>query len=128
MIDTLNIGAYIYSVLSEDTELSSMVTKIVPCIAGNDTKFPFIVWHRTGLTSNCCKDGYYEDQVQIRLDIVASTYTSSIDIANKVRSIIEKAHTKHDTMQIEDVTIETAYEEWSNDAFIQTIIFNFKVN
>ena len=110
MIDTLNIGAYIYSVLSEDTELSNMVTKIVPCIAGNDTKFPFIVWHRTGL------------------DIVASTYTSSIDIANKVRSIIEKVHTKHDTMQIEDVTIETAYEEWSNDAFVQTIIFNFKVN
>lgn len=128
MIDTLNIGAYIYSVLSEDTELSNMVTKIVPCTSVTVTKLPFIVWHRTGLTSNCCKDGYYEDQVQIRLDIVASTYELSIDIANKVRSIIEKVHTKHDTIQIEDVTIETAYEEWSNDEFIQTIIFNFKVN
>ena len=56
MIDTLNLGKYIYSKLSQIEGVKSY-----PLIADNDAKFPFIVYKRENLVSNGCKDGYYED-------------------------------------------------------------------
>ncbi len=56
MIDTLNIGKYIYSVLKNGTDV-----EVYPLVADNDAKFPFIVYKRENLVSERCKDGYYED-------------------------------------------------------------------
>jgi hypothetical protein len=55
MIDTLNIGKYIYSVL-KFTNIG-----VYPLVADNDAKYPFIVYRRIGMVSSGCKDGYYED-------------------------------------------------------------------
>jgi len=68
MIDTLNIGKYIYSVLKfTDVE-------VYPLVADNDAKFPFIVYKRIGMATSGCKDGYYEDEVTFEIAIVTDTY------------------------------------------------------
>ena len=76
MIDSLNIGKYIYSVLKETD------VEVYPLVADNDAKFPFIVYKRNNLVSNGCKDGYYEDVVSYEVVIVTDTYYKGIEIAN----------------------------------------------
>ena len=62
MIDTLNIGKYIYSRLSQIEGVKSY-----PLVADNDAKLPFIVYKRVNLESSGSKDGYYEDKVTMEV-------------------------------------------------------------
>ena len=62
MIDTLNIGSFICDTIRTDKELTKTLglnDKVFPIVAEDGTTFPFIIYKRTGLTSNSCKDGYY---------------------------------------------------------------------
>ena len=66
MDNSLLIGKYIYKLLSEDVVLSAKVTskKIFPLVANADTTYPFIVYARTGLTVEYCKDGTVENRIE----------------------------------------------------------------
>jgi hypothetical protein len=76
MIDTLNIGKYIYSVLKfTDVE-------VYPLVADNDAKLPFIVYKRVNLESSGSKDGYYEDKVTMEVVVVTDKYYRGIELAN----------------------------------------------
>lgn len=123
MLDTLNIGKYIYSTLS--TALGKE-TKITPLIADNDTKFPFVVYKRIGLISNGCKDGYIEDTVTIEITVVTDKYKAGVDIANTIRKEIERLKTTSNGMDIQAILIN-AFEDY-NGAFIQTMQFKLIIN
>lgn len=129
MIDTLNIGKYIRSVLTADNELAKYIEKkVYPLVADNDVKYPFIVYKRLSLMSNSGKDGYYEDDVTIEITIVSDKYSSGIQVANIVRSILERREIRLDNMTIYDGTLVLATEEYANNAYIQKMQFSFKIN
>jgi len=72
MIDTLNIGKYIYSALKFTN------VDVYPLIADNDAKFPFIIYKRNSMVSSGCKDGYYEDEVSFEVNIITDTYFKGV--------------------------------------------------
>ena len=83
MIDTLNIGSFICDTIRTDKELTKTLglnDKVFPIVAEDGTTFPFIIYKRTGLTSNSCKDGYYEDFVRVEIKAVCSSYIQSINV------------------------------------------------
>ena len=123
MIDTLNIGKYIYSVLSQIEGVKSY-----PLVADNDAKFPFIVYKRNDLASSGCKDGYYEDDVFFEVNIITDTYFKGIEIANTVRRLLEVQYVTFEDMDIRNTVITMASEEYSNNAYIQKIIFQSTIN
>ncbi len=125
MINTLNIGKYIYSVLNGSEEITC---KVYPLIADNDAKYPFIIYRRVNLNSNSNKDGYYEDNVSIEITVVADKYTDSIDIATKIRSLLEKQSVNYDDLEINDATLSLATEEYSNNAYVQRLQFTMTIN
>lgn len=122
MIDTLNIGKYIYSVL-KFTDVG-----VYPLVADNDAKFPFIVYKRIGMASSGCKDGYYEDMVSYEVAIVTDTYINGVQIANNVRALLERQYVTFEDMEISDTVITMASEEYSNNAYIQKIQFQSTIN
>ena len=122
MIDTLNIGKYIYSVLRGTN------VDVYPLIADNDAKFPFIVYKRENLVSNGCKDGYYEDQVIVEINVVTDTYYKGIEIASQIRKLLEVQSVTYDGMEISDARIVLSSEEYTNNAFVQKIQFSFTIN
>ena len=67
MDNSILIGKYIYKLLTEDEVLAKIVTpkKIFPLVANAETTYPFIVYSRTGLNVEYCKDGIVEDTVEI---------------------------------------------------------------
>lgn len=123
MIDTLNIGKYIYSVLSQIEGVKSY-----PLVADNDAKFPFIVYKRNDLASSGCKDGYYEDDVFFEVNIITDTYFKGIEIANTVRRLLEVQYVTFEDMDIRNTIITMASEEFNNNAYIQKIIFQCTIN
>lgn len=125
MINTLDIGKYIYSTL---TDASSGITcKCNPLVADNDTKYPFIVYRRMNLVSSTCKDGVYEDEVVMEIIVVSNKYSETVEIATKIRKRLERQRFIYDNLEINDGNIIMATEEFTNNAYVQRMQFQFKV-
>ena len=122
MINTLNIGAYIFD------KLSSMPTiKTYPIVADNDAKCPFIVYKRIGLSSLMCKDGNYEDVATVEVTVVAEKYATSVDVAQQVREALENNYDTFDGMEIE-ATLQSGTEDFSDSAYTQKLTYRIKTN
>ena len=125
MINTLDIGKYIHSVL---TDASSGITcKCNPLVADNDTKYPFIVYRRMNLVSSTCQDGVFQDEVVMEIIVVSNKYSESVDIATKIRKRLERQRVIYNDLEINDGNIIMATEEFSNNAYVQRMQFEFKV-
>ena len=107
MDNSLLVGKYIYRMLSEDEVLSGKVTsrKIFPLVANTDTTYPFIVYSRTGLTVEYCKDGTVEDTVDFLILSVSDNYVESLEVANQIRCILELRRYKDDDIRISDIRL-----------------------
>ena len=130
MDNSLLIGKYIYKLLSEDEGLSGLVTpkKIFPLIANADTTYPFVVYSRTGLSVQYCKDGLVEDTVEMQIIAVSDNYAESLEVANQIRKTLELRRYKDDDIQIRECKLTSVYEEYMEDAFIQRMNFTIKLN
>jgi hypothetical protein len=124
MINTLNIGKYIYTTLQESEDITC---KVYPLVADNDAKYPFIIYKRVNLLSSDAKDGVFQDDATIEINVVSDKYSIGVDIATKVRELLEKEHVTFQDLEIDDCKIVLATEEY-NSAFVQRMQFNLKVN
>ena len=123
MINTLNIGQYIYSTLKQIDGVG-----VYPLVAENGTKYPFLVYRRNNLISSSNKDGYFEDTVDVEITIVTDKYSKGVEIATEVRKLLEVPEVSFDDMLISETAVTMAAEEYSDNAFIQRMQFNMKVN
>lgn len=126
MIDTLNIGAYIYDILSKDTELNSMLGKagnIYPLVADNNVYGSFIVYRRTNIVTDTTKDFCFEDSTLVELTVISDNYSNSIELASRIRKLLERQHYKFDKLDINDGHIVSASEEYSGNMYVQKLTF-----
>lgn len=123
MMDSLNIGKAIYTILQTSIDIDK---KIYPLIADEGTTFPFIIYKRTGLTPESTKDNTNEN-VSIEINIASSNYSESIDLAIKVRKALEHKKGTYSDIAIEDIVIDDATEDYIEDTFIQTLTFKIEL-
>ena len=122
MINSIKLGGYIYCLLSD----INTKCKVYPLVADNDAKFPFIIYKRVGLYDNTTKDGYTnEDTLNYEIKVVTDTYQKGIDIANDVRRAIEHGDKTYSDMTISDIRLINSTEDYMENAFIQTLNFQF---
>lgn len=123
MMDSLNIGKAIYTILQTSIDIDK---KIYPLIADEGTTFPFIIYKRTGLTPESTKDNTNEN-VSVEINIASSNYSESIDLAIKVRKALEHKKGTYSDIVIEDIVIDDATEDYIEDTFIQTLTFKIEL-
>jgi len=130
MTNAILIGEVIATrLLSSETLKTYVENKVFPLIADNDTKFPFIVYKRTGVSViNQSKDGYNEDLVSYEITVVSTKYDESITIANEIRKIMERPRIETTIMTLYDNKIMQVIEEFTDNCFIQKLTFNCKIN
>lgn len=117
MLQSLKIGSYIFNRIHDITGYDCY-----PCIADNDVKFPYIVYNRTGLSTELTKDGYTQDNVSFEISVYSDKYAQSIIVANAVRSALEVLSAQHDeTFDVDNSVITNASEYWNDNTFVQQI-------
>lgn len=122
-MDSLRIGKEIYSLLNGCDELTKLVgNKIYPIIVEKETSYPFIVYKRTTIIPDYTKDFHFKDSVLLDIICVSDDYSESIDIASIVRELLEDK--RFNSMGIESIKVESADEDFIDNAYIQTISFN----
>lgn len=123
-MDSLKVGKEIYSLLNGSGLLTNIVgSKIYPIIVEKETTYPFIVYKRSNIIPNYTKDFHFKDEVIIDVICVSNDYSESVDIASIVRDILEDKR----FTGIESIKLESADEDFMDDAYIQTLSFNLTI-
>ena len=131
MNNSILIGKLIYERLSSNPELKEYVNnKIFPLIAEQETTFPYIAFSKDSITPSYTKGGNYEDTVSVQIIVASTDYLESLNIANIVRKIFEYRLYSCDELRITESRLSSVSEAYDDNAnaFIQRLIFNFKIS
>ena len=124
-MNSLKVGKEIYSHLKENKSLTDIVgNKIYPIIVEKDTNYPFIVYKRSNVIPDYTKDYHFKDYVIVDIICVSNHYVESVEIATLVRESLEDK--KYG--DINSIRLESADEDFIDDAYIQTLTFNLTIN
>ena len=127
---SLQVGKAIYNILSNDAKIiDSVEHKIYPLIADTGTTFPFIVYRRTGIEPSDSKDRFiYSENTYVEVVIASDKYNESIEIADLVKDDLQGKKGNYSGINIHDIRMTNADEDYIEDTFIQNLTFNIKTN
>ena len=102
---------------------------IYPLIADTGTTFPFIVYRRTGIEPSDSKDRFiYKEDTYVEVVIASDKYNESIEIADLVKDALQGKKGNYSGINIQDIRMTNADEDYIEDTFIQNLTFNIKTN
>ena len=120
MESSISVIKHIFRILSSDKTLNEMVgTKIFPIVADDDVKFPYIILERTSITPFTYKGGVGYDQATFQIKIADSDYINTINIAEKVRELLELKTSSY----FKRIEFSSCNEDFMNDTYRQTLQF-----
>ena len=127
---SLQVGKAIYNILSNDAKIiDSVEHKIYPLIADTGTTFPFIVYRRTGIEPSDSKDRFiYSENTYVEVVIASDKYNESIEIADLVKDALQGKKGNYSGINIYDIRMTNADEDYIEDTFIQNLTFNIKTH
>lgn len=127
-MSTISFAKAINKLLSVDSIKSVVSNKVYPLVASLNTTFPYIVFQRTSTPYNT-KDNVYQDNVNIEIIAVSDNYDKSVELAELIRNELEgKRNITVEEFRITSIKLIDSSESYSNDAYLQSLTFNFKIN
>lgn len=120
------INKYIKQVLSDDEILTEMVkADQIKVMLTNPVKFPFVSLKRSAIDTTYNKDRSTEDVVTVEIAVVSDNYTQCIEIAQRIREILDYKvyRNTEDNIFITYIRLTDVQEDTVNDAYIQNLNF-----
>lgn len=126
----LQIGKAIYTILSENEELTEKIAnKVFPLVADNGTTFPFIVYKRLSVMPATSKDKYiYQEVAQFEVVVATDNYNDSIDIGELVCKTLQGKKGVFNGINIQNIEVDDSNEDFIEDTFIQNITIKIYIN
>lgn len=127
---SLQTGKAIYELLSGNTDIAAKIgNKIFPLIATNNTTFPFIIYKRTNIIPAYTKDRFSaNDTLMMDVVIASDKYNEAIELADLVRNTLEGKRGTFATIQVDDIRLVSADEDYNEDTYIQQLTFKIITN
>ena len=122
----LSAGKIISYVLENNTEVRSRVSNIFP-IVSNKATLPYLYYRRVGFLQIPQKIGKGADTVMIQVVCCTKDYESGVELAEAVRNALDYQQAEHDGLVMRSCNLTDSDENWSDDAFIQNLIFTIKI-
>lgn len=125
---SINAGAFIREILSQDEEVASITSRIFP-ISVDEAVLPYISYRRSRMQQNPVKHGMAgADIVEVEVNCFAQTYGESVDLAEAVRNALDGAQcTLDDGLTMRSCYLSDGSEDWQDDAFVQQMVFTIKI-
>jgi len=122
---SISVNKHIYNLLISDEKLKEFVDdKIYPLVAEESVSYPFIIFTKESAYGNYTKDLLMYDGATISIAIAAVNYFQTVEIAERVRQILENYRDEYFyNIQLDNVT-----EDFVEDTYIQQLQFSAKIN
>lgn len=122
---SISVNKYIYQLLITDDKLKELVgNKIYPLIAEESVTYPFIIFTKENAFANYTKDLLTYDTVNISVAIAAVNYFQTVQIAERVRQILENYRDDY----FYNILLDNVTEDYVEDTYIQQLQFSAKIN
>ncbi len=122
---SISVNKHIYNLLINDEILKELVDdKIYPIVAEETVTYPFILFTKESAIANYTKDLLMYDTVTISIAIAATNYSQTVEIAERVRQILENRRDDY----FYNILFDEVTEDFVEDAYIQTLKFSSKIN
>lgn len=122
---SISVNKHIYNLLINDEILNGLVDKkIYPIVAEETVTYPFILFTKESAMGNYTKDLLMYDTVTISIAIAATNYSQTVEIAERVRQILENRRDDY----FYNILFDEVTEDFVEDAYIQTLKFSSKIN
>lgn len=115
---------HVYQLLINDEILNGLVDKkIYPLVAEESVTYPFIIFTKENAFGNYTKDLLVYDTVTISFAIAATNYFQTVEIAERVRQILENYQDDY----FYNILLESVTEDFVEDTYIQQLQFTTKI-
>lgn len=122
-MSSLSLGKAITTILNDVCK-----DKVFPIVANPETTYPFIVYKRTGLTPANSKDRYnYKEMATVEVIVASENYSKSLEIAEETKSKLEHTRGVFNSIEIGEVTMTAASEDYLDDAYIQRMTYQIEI-
>ena len=122
-MNSLQIGKVIYQILN-----GNGINKVFPLVADEGTTFPFVVYRRTGLMPASTKDRFnYSELAAIDILVASADYESGNALAITIKDLLEHTRGTYGNINVGDIYLVDASEDYIEDAFIQKLTFNIEI-
>jgi len=122
---SISVNKYIYQLLITDDKLKELVgNKIYPLVAEESVTYPFIIFTKENAFANYTKDLLTYDTVNISVAIAAVNYFQTVQIAERVRQILENYRDDY----FYNILLDNVTEDYVEDTYIQQLQFSAKIN
>ena len=86
-------------------------------------------YRRTGIEPSDSKDRFiYKEDTYVEVVIASDKYNESIEIADLVKDALQGKRGIYSSINIQDIRMTNADEDYIEDTFIQKLTFNIKTN
>lgn len=109
----INVGSIIYSNIGDLVN-----THCYPLIAEQSTELPFIIYKSNSTAPNSSKDGIYEWEHNIEINIVDVDYDNCCEI---LEDVILRLQELEDNPPVSEVCIDTVSEDFIDNAYVKTV-------
>lgn len=117
----LAIGKAIKSILGG-------IEKVYPLVADEGTTFPFVVYRRSALTPSSTKDRYnHKESAIVEIIVASNSYPEGINLAEYVKDKMENTRGIFNDVNVGEITLISADEDYLEDTFIQKMNFNIEI-
>lgn len=101
---------------------------VYPLIADQGSTYPFIIYRRNGVNHADSKDRFnYQEVITLEIIVAADNYSESIDLAEKVMYRLESTRGEYNKIQIQEIKLVDASEDYLEDAYIQKLTFKIEI-
>jgi len=122
---SISVNKHVYNLLINDEILNELVgKKIYPLVAEESVTYPFIIFTKESAYGNYTKDLLLYDTVTISIAIAANNYFQTVQIAERVRQILENYRDGY----FNNILLESVNEDFVEDTYIQHLQFSAKIN
>lgn len=116
-----------YKLLSEDEEVSSIVTKIFPVVAVKAV-CPYIAFRAISSEQEKIKrPSRAADTLQMEILCCAKEYGESVSLAEAVRHVLDNRSGAAEGLKMRSCVFTDRAEDCTEDAFVQLLTFEIKV-
>ena len=123
----LEIGSLVKSLLSQ-MSMGKGLNGIYPSVAPDNTRFPFVVYRRSGVELEGDKAEYYRyGTANVEITIVGASYTQSLNLASALTDEMPTCFYNED-WKVPDIQLTNASEDYVDDAFVQVLTYNLTID
>ena len=105
------------------------VVAVYPCVASTGAPDEYCVYRRVGYEGRNTKDRFnYEERLSLQLSVASQSYERGLEIAQQIKERLDGKRMIWEGKPVDSVAMVGASEHFSEPEYIQTLLFEIKID